>query len=118
MTIKIKISKFENAFSMQILEMDERFRCVDKKISFEPGPELIRILSEDHPEFNHDCFWLRGKDTSKDLTIMTYRSKNNRERDSMIHRIELSLMKWASEWEGFTPLKKETSSKDDFIFEV
>jgi hypothetical protein len=107
--LKIKIVPFENAVAVQVLEMDERFRCR----SLTAGCHYYSdngFVVESHA-FTYaepDKIYLRGTSKQSDNNIATLQFSSNAERDKWIDRCTHALRQWAKNWRGFgEPTKKK-----------
>jgi hypothetical protein len=112
--LRIKFVEFEKALVMQVLYMDERFRCVNY-----PSPVKnfiasngFRIASSESPIFHRDLVMLRGWDKQRDDIVKEITFRSNIKRDEYKKRMLEALKEWAVNWEGWNEKPCKIESKD------
>lgn len=96
--IKFKLVKFEKCLAFQILEMDERFRCVTTPITFN-GPFIV--TSNVIPSLESGSVFLRGNYHEFDDRVSFIKFMNNTDRDVYHDRLIKSLNEWSDKFPGF-----------------
>lgn len=125
MKIKLKIVKMEKAMSIQILEMDERFRHNGEhgRNSFLASNGWL-IQSCNYPDMLLTTLkiYLRGHIKEFDDHSIVQRFENNNQRDATVEALMYALEEWSEKWEGFMEKAVEKnppeSSEEVIIFEA
>lgn len=96
MKLKIRFVKFEQSLSMQILEMDDRFRADGPLNEFRSSTGFI-IGSFNGPEIHPKEFSisLRGRYRHCDLSVVTAEFDDNEKRDRFHYDVVQALNEWA-----------------------
>lgn len=97
----IKFCKFEGQLAIQVLYMDERFRCryKEKSISEVHLSFPFRICSSNTPDFDGQNLFLHGSELIHDSKVTLF--KIDFETGVVVYGLFKALKDWAKNWEGW-----------------